>query len=132
MSEVAVQLRYARIAPRKARAVIDLIRGKRVEWAKAQLTTSGKKAAYYAVKLLTSGIAAAKEKKMNVDALSIKEAIVGEGPRLKRVIAHFRGVARPIDKQMSHLTLVLTDELLKTEGRKTKKRSSVVPSGMKG
>ena len=61
-------------------------------------------------KLLKSGVAAAKEKKLAADQLSIKKAIVQEGPRLKRAVPHFRGTVRPINKQLSHITLVLTDE----------------------
>ena len=112
MPEVAVHLRYARIAPRKARAVVDLVRGKSVHWAEGHLPLVPKKAARFVLKTLHSGVAAAKEKKMVIDRLQIKTALVQEGPRLKRAVPHFRGTVRPIDKQLSHLTLVLTDEPL--------------------
>ena len=110
MAEVTVRLRYARVAPRKARAVVDLVRGKPADWAEAQLAVLTKRAAKPVLKLLKAGRAAAKDKKMDTSRLFIKHVVVNEGPRLKRARAHFRGVVRPIDKQLSHLTLVLTDE----------------------
>jgi len=124
MADVDVTLRYARLAPRKARAVIDLIRGKRVAWAESYLATVPRKAARMIAKLLHSGIAAAKAKKLVEQELSVTKAFVQEGPRLKRARSHFRGTIRPIDKQMSHITLVLSDERLDNEelGIKKKKR----------
>lgn len=110
MPDVAVHLRYARIAPRKARMVVDLVRGKSVVWAEAHLALLPQKAARFVSKLLKSGVAAAGQKKLSPDRLAIKSVLVQEGPRLKRAVPHFRGTIRPIDKQMSHITLVLTDE----------------------
>lgn len=122
MAEVTVHLRYVRVAPRKARAVIDVIRGKKATLAQAQLNLLSKRAAQPAAKLLKAGLAAAKDKKLTTDSLFIKEAIVQEGPRLKRFRPHFRGIARPIDRQMSHITLVLSDERAESSEPRTAKK----------
>lgn len=125
MAEVAVHLRYARIAPRKARLVADLVRGKSVAWAQAHLPFIPKKGARFMLKLLKSAVAAAATKKLAQDTLAIKTAVVQEGPRIKRARSHFRGVVRPIDKQMSHFTLVLTDERMENGRLRKKKDKSV-------
>jgi large subunit ribosomal protein L22 len=110
MAEVAVHLRYARIAPRKARAVARLIQGRQTSWAASQLNFLPQRAARSIGKLLHSGIAVAKAEKLSEETLTIKKALVQEGPRLKRARPHFRGIVRPIEKQMSHITLVLSDD----------------------
>lgn len=126
MARVTVHLRFARVAPRKARAVVDIIRNKSVSWAESQLSMLPQKASRQVLKILKSGIAAAKEKKMIQDNLFVAEARVQEGPRLKRAVAHFRGVARPIEKQMSHITLILTDEQMENGKLKIEKTKAGV------
>jgi large subunit ribosomal protein L22 len=130
MANVAVKLRYARIAPRKARLVVDMIRGKSVAWAESQLGASTKGAALPILKLLRSGMAAAKEKRLTEQGLTIRTALVQEGPRLKRAVPHFRGTIRPIDKQLSHITLVLSDEGVKNGSEKSGKKKYYTGSRM--
>ncbi len=115
MPETAVCLRYARITPRKARFVADLVRGKSVAWAQTHLPFVPQKGARLMMQLLKSAVASANAKKLAIDKLAIKTAIVQEGPRIKRTRSHFRGIVRPIDKQMSHIALVLTDERMENE-----------------
>jgi len=110
MSEIKVKYRFIKTSPRKIRQVIDLIRGKKVDWALHQLKFSLKAAAVPVTELLRSGIASAKEKDMDEDNLYIKEIRADEGPRLKRRRLISRGRAVLIRKRMTHLSLVLADK----------------------
>ncbi|RME77801.1 MAG: 50S ribosomal protein L22, partial [Planctomycetota bacterium] len=108
--------RYARISPRKARLVIDMIRGKSVNEAQLMLEFCPKRGAYFVKKVLKSAMANAEElivqKKLDADIerFYIAEARVDEGPTLKRWLPRARGHATPIHKRTSHIHLVL-DEL---------------------
>ena len=62
------------------------------------------------LKLLRSARANAKEKKMNLEALYVQSIMVDEGPMLKRMLPRARGSASPIQKKMSHIKIVLSDE----------------------
>jgi large subunit ribosomal protein L22 len=95
--------RFARIAPRKARLVADLIRGMSVDEAFTQLQLSKKRAAWYLRSVLKSAIANAEEKDADVSALYISESRVDEGPTIKRFQPKDRGRAHPINKRTSHL-----------------------------
>jgi large subunit ribosomal protein L22 len=95
--------RFARIAPRKARLVADLIRGKRVDAALTELEFSKKRAAYYFRNVLRSAIANAEEQDADVTELVVVESRVDEGPTIKRFQPKDRGRAHPIMKRTSHL-----------------------------
>jgi large subunit ribosomal protein L22 len=101
------KLNYLRIAPRKTRSVADLIRGLRVDEAEAQLMVQRRRPAKPILKLLRSAVANAKNNKLNVDHLFIFEIRVDGGPMLKRSLPRARGSASPIQKKMSHVTIVL-------------------------
>lgn len=119
--EVKVKLKYLRVAPRKARLVADLIRGKTVEEAETQLDFTTKKAALSFKKLLKSGVATAENDfGLRRGNLKITEVKVDEGPTLKRVRPRARGAFYPIHKRTSHLTLKL-GQIEKLEPRKIKK-----------
>jgi len=118
MKEVAIQtkrakavLRYLKMTPRKVRFVADLIKGLPVAEAQAQLMAEKRRAAQPLLKLLRSGIANAKNNlRMNVERLYIENIRVDQGPMLKRQLPRARGIATPIEKKMSHVTLVLSEE----------------------
>ncbi|MCP4758574.1 MAG: 50S ribosomal protein L22 [Planctomycetes bacterium] len=99
--------RFARIAPRKARLVADLIRGLRVDDAMNELEFSKKRAAWYLKAVLKSAIANAEERDVDVTSLVVAESRVDEGPTIKRFQPKDRGRAHPIRKRTSHLHIVL-------------------------
>lgn len=101
--------RFARIAPRKARLIADLIRGRNVADALSQLELSKKRAASYYKALLTSAIANAEEQDADVETLFVSESRVDEGPTMKRWQPKDRGRAHPIMKRMSHLHIAVEE-----------------------
>jgi large subunit ribosomal protein L22 len=103
--------RHARISAFKAREVTRAIQGRSASDALDLLTFSPKKAAVLVKKTLRSAIANAENNaNLRVDRLLVKEAVVGEGPTLKRFRARARGGASPLLKRTSHIRIVLTDE----------------------
>jgi large subunit ribosomal protein L22 len=99
---------HIRISPRKAKIVVDLIRGKRVEDALAILMFTPKSASPVLIKLLNSAIANAENNlEMDRESLYIAEAYANQGPTLKRYWARSHGRADVIKKRTSHLTIVL-------------------------
>jgi large subunit ribosomal protein L22 len=107
--EVKAKLRFTRIAPRKARLVADLIRGKKSEEALNILTFTPKAAARIIVKLLKSAVANATQKKIDVDRLYVKTIMVDQGPTMKRFMPRALGRATTIRKRTSHITIVLDE-----------------------
>jgi large subunit ribosomal protein L22 len=101
--------RFARIAPRKARLVADMIRGMPVDEAVTALQFSKKRAAWYYKAILKSAIANAEEADANVAGLFVSESRVDEGPTIKRFQPKDRGRAHPIMKRTSHLVLALDE-----------------------
>ncbi len=100
--------RYIRISPRKARIVIDLIRGKKVNDALAILMYTPKAASPIVEKLLNSAIANAENNlSMDRNDLYVAEVYANPGPTLKRFVARSRGSASPMLKRTSHITIVL-------------------------
>ena len=99
-----------RIAPRKCRLVIDLIRGKSVVEADKILKNINKEAARLSHKVLTSAVANA-ENNLHLDKenLYVKEAYVNEGQVMKRMKFGSRGHVDPIKKRTSHITIVVSD-----------------------
>jgi large subunit ribosomal protein L22 len=111
--EANASLRYLRITPRKVRAVADLIRGKKVGQALAQLTYVEKRAALPLAKLLRSAVANADQAakgQLDVDALFVRELQVGQGPMLKRFMPRAMGRAFKVMKKTSHISIVVGDE----------------------
>ena len=99
-----------RIAPRKCRLVIDLIRGKSVVEADIILSNINKEAARLSRKVLTSAVAnATNNLGLNKEDLIIKEAFVNEGQTMKRMKFGSRGHVDPIKKRTSHITIVVSD-----------------------
>ncbi|MBE6152142.1 MAG: 50S ribosomal protein L22 [Firmicutes bacterium] len=99
-----------RIAPRKARLVIDLIRGKSVAEADKILRNINKEAARLSRKVLVSAVANAENNLgLNKADLVVKEAIVNEGQTMKRMKFGSRGHVDPIKKRTSHIKIVVSD-----------------------
>lgn len=99
-----------RIPPRKARLVIDLIRGKDVVEADKILNNLNKEAARLIRKVLTSAVANAENNNgLDKTKLYVKEAYVNEGQTLKRMKFGSRGHVDPIKKRTSHITIVVSE-----------------------
>ncbi|TSC74782.1 MAG: large subunit ribosomal protein L22 [Parcubacteria group bacterium Gr01-1014_30] len=118
---VIAKLRYLRIAPRKVRLVVDLIRGRSVREAKDVLSWTVKKSSPVLLKLLNSAVASAKNQyQLEESDLYISKVTVDEGPKLKRFFPRARGSAYQIQKKTSHVTMVL-DTLGHAKLKKRKK-----------
>lgn len=102
--------RFARISPRKARLIADLIRGLDVQDAVNVLKFTPNRAASMVSKVLTSAIASANEAEADVEMLFVSEARVDEGPTMKRWHPKDRGRAHPIMKRTSHITVGVEQE----------------------
>ncbi|MEA2405963.1 MAG: large subunit ribosomal protein [Thermoleophilaceae bacterium] len=110
---VRARARYVRTAPRKARLVMNHIRGKRVEHAQAILAHAPRAISTDILKLLNSAIANAESAyELGPDELTISRAYVDEGPTIKRFRPRALGRATPIHKRTSHMTI----ELMTTDG----------------
>src|SRR5215469_4737068 len=119
--EVRSIYKYARISPFKVREVTREIQGLPVSAALDLLAFTPKKAAFLIGKTLKSAIANAENNaNLKPDGLVVKEAVVGEGPTLKRIMARARGSASRIQKRTSHIHIVLSDEI-PIETRQTRK-----------
>ena len=104
-------LRYARITPRKARRVVDLVRYKNAGDAIIFLKYMPYRGARFVEKLLKSAMANAEQKKaVNPEEMKIIQAFVDQGPVMKRVEPRAMGRANIIRKRTSHITLVLSEE----------------------
>ncbi|MFM8457948.1 MAG: 50S ribosomal protein L22 [Chthoniobacterales bacterium] len=113
--------RYARISPFKAREVTREIQGLPVQQALDLLAFTPKKAAGLVAKTLKSAVANAENNhQARVEALVVREAVVGEGPTFQRFIPKARGSAGPIRKRTSHIRIIVSDEIA-IETRETKK-----------
>jgi large subunit ribosomal protein L22 len=109
MAEAKAVLRYVRVAPRKARLVVDLIRGKQVGEALSALKFVRRGASKVVEKVLKSAIANAQHQEIgDVDDLWISKACVDGGPVMKRFQPAPQGRAHPIKKRSSHITLTLS------------------------
>ena len=106
--EATAKARYVRISPRKARRVIDLIRGMPVSEARRVLTFSNLGAAPQVRKVLNSAIANAEQRPGVVaDNLVVARTFVDEGPTLKRFRPRALGRATPVRKRTSHITVIV-------------------------
>ncbi len=108
--EAKAQLRHARISARKAKIVIDLIKGKKANEAVAILKYTNKAAAPILEKLLKSAIAnAVNNHSMDETKLYVAEAYANQGPTMKRIMPRAQGRANRIRKRTSHITIVLKE-----------------------
>ena len=106
VNEVKAIAKYIRMSPKKVAIVLNLIRNKSVQEAKAILEFTAKDAAYPVAKLLKSVVANAEHNTdLDVNRLYISETYVGPGPILKRMQPHAKGRGFRINKRSSHITL---------------------------
>ena len=106
--EAKAVAKYIRISPRKARLVVDLIRGKSVDEAEAILRFTPNRAAETIVKVLKSATANAENNlHLNRDELKVVAAYVDEGPSIKRFKPRAQGRADRMLHRMSHITVVV-------------------------
>ncbi|MFC4778104.1 50S ribosomal protein L22 [Paenibacillus sp. GCM10023252] len=111
MPEAKAHANFIRIAPRKAKLVVDLIRGKQVGEAIAILRHTPKSASPIVEKLLNSAIANAEHNyQLDVNKLVISQVFVNQGPTMKRFRPRAMGRASRINKRTSHITLVVSEK----------------------
>ena len=109
--ETRASTRFVRISPQKARLVVDMIRGRKVEEALTVLDFTPKKAARIVAKTLRSAVANAEDtKNMDVDELIVTRCWVDEGPTLKRMLPRAQGRATRINKRSSHITVIVDEK----------------------
>ena len=99
--------RFARIAPRKVRLVIDLIRGRRCSDALDQLRFNHRRAASFIQNVLKAAMTSADEKEADMHNLYISDARVDGGPYFRRWRPKDRGRAHPIAKRTSHIIVTV-------------------------
>jgi|EPASupsiteSAE347_1022098.scaffolds.fasta_scaffold00079_63 large subunit ribosomal protein L22 len=99
--------KFIRLAPKKIRPVVNLVKKMKVQEAIEKLPFVNKKGADYLLKVIKTANANAKNRGISEDILFIKEIQITEGPRLKRGIPVSRGQWHPIIKRMSHIRVVL-------------------------
>lgn len=110
--EAKAILRFARITPRKARRVVDLIRGKRASEAMVSLKFMPYRGAKLVEKVLKSAMANAEQVNdhLDIDKLRVKTVLVDQGPMMKRMETRAQGRANMIKKKTSHITIVVAEE----------------------
>jgi large subunit ribosomal protein L22 len=108
--EIKAETRYARLAPRKARDLARAVQGLAVPEALQRVQFSERKAAALLLKTLKSAIANAENNaKLSADDLRVKEAVIEEGPAMKRFWPRARGMVSRIRRRTSHVRITLTD-----------------------
>jgi large subunit ribosomal protein L22 len=129
--QVSSTYRYAKISPFKVREVTRAIQGLPVSAALDLVAFSPKKAAFLIAKTLKSAVANAENNaNLRVDGLVVKEATVGEGPTMKRMMARARGSGSRILKRSAHIRIILTDEIeIKTRDKKKGQKKKSKKSG---
>lgn len=116
MAEFKACHKFARISPRKARYVMDLVRNEPVEKALQTLRFTRRRAAPMISKVIRSALAnAVQEGGATAEELVIQRAFVDEGPTWKRWRPRARGMAFPILKRTSHITIVLGEDAAKAQ-----------------
>lgn len=104
-------LKYARITPRKARRVVDLIKNKSAGDALVYLRFMPYRGARFIEKLVKSAMANAEQKKaVNPEEMKIVRVYVDQGPVMKRMEPRAMGRANVIRKRSSHITVILSEE----------------------
>jgi large subunit ribosomal protein L22 len=113
--EFRAETRFLRVSPQKARLVLDLIKGRRVEEARNTLLFTKKRVASHIGKLLQSALdnanflATEKGLDVEIDNLYVKRAVANDGPRMKRIRPAPQGRAYRYQRRISHIELVLAE-----------------------
>jgi large subunit ribosomal protein L22 len=120
--EFRAEMRYLRVSPQKARLVLELIKGRRVEEARNTLAFTKKRVAAHVGKLLQSALdnanflSSEKGIDVEIDNLYVKSAIANEGPRMKRIRPAPQGRAYRYQRRIAHIELVLAERGKSSEG----------------
>jgi len=147
--EFRAQARFMRVSPQKARLVLDLIKGRRVEDALNTLMFTKKRVAPTIEKLLRSAVENAnyasteKGADVDVDNLYVKRAIANDGPRMKRIRPAPMGRAYRYVRRISHIEIALAERGKSGESHATvvgaekqaaapRKRRAQLPAKAKG
>jgi large subunit ribosomal protein L22 len=113
--EFRAQARFMRVSPQKARLVLDLIKGRKVEDALNTLAFTKKRVAATVEKLLRSALEnanylnAEKDLDVDVDKLYVKSAIANDGPRMKRIRPAPMGRAFRYQRRLTHIVLSVAE-----------------------
>src|SRR5438477_7680569 len=113
--EFREEKKYLRVSPQKARLVLDLIKGRRVEDARNTLMFTKKRVASHVGKLLQSALdnanflATEKSLDVEIDNLYVKRAVANDGPRMKRIRPAPQGRAYRYQRRIAHIELVLAE-----------------------
>jgi len=111
--EYRAKYRFARISPRKARLVVDVVRGNQVDTALAILKSMPHRAARMTEKVIQSALANAVDLQDPAPRkLMVQEIWVDEGPRLKRLRPLSRGMATVIQRRTCHISVILSGEAI--------------------
>ena len=111
--EFRAEKKFLRVSPQKARLVLDLIKGRRVEEARNTLLFTKKRVAEHVSKLLQSALdnanflATEKGLDVEIDNLYVKRAVANDGPRMKRIRPAPQGRAYRYQRRIAHIELVL-------------------------
>ena len=133
--EYRAEARFQRVSPQKARLVLDLIRGQRVEQALLTVAFTRKRIAPMVEKVLRSAIdnasylAQERGDEVDVDRLFVSHAVVNEGPRMKRIRPAPQGRAFHYQRRMSHIIIAVSEK--KSVGAFAKAEAEAGASGTK-
>jgi large subunit ribosomal protein L22 len=136
-AEYRAEMRFVRVSPQKARLVLDLIKGRRVEDAQNTLTFTKKRIAEKVLKLLNSAIANAnhardeKDVDIDVDNLFVKRAVANDGPRMKRIRPAPQGRAYHYQRRLTHIEIALAEKVRANGGAKTEATAEAKPVAKK-
>ena len=132
--EFTAKARFVRVSPQKARLVLGLIKGKRVETALNTLAFTNKGIAPAVLKVLRSAVenasylSAEKGLDVDLDNLYVKNAIANEGPRMKRIRPAPMGRAYRYQRRMAHIEIELAEKNKAAVPRRTRPRQRLRPS----
>ena len=113
--EFRAEKKFLRVSPQKARLVLNLIKGRRVEEARNTLLFTKKRVAEHVSKLLQSALdnanflATEKGLDVEIDNLYVKHAVANDGPRMKRIRPAPQGRAYRYQRRIAHIELVLAE-----------------------
>src|SRR5262249_1229837 len=132
--EFRAQARFMRVSPQKARLVLDLIKGQRVENALNTLIFTKKRVAATVEKLLRSAVENAnylsneKGIDVDIDSLYVKSAVANDGPRMKRIRPAPMGRAYRYVRRIAHIEIVLAERNAGREGVANKLDDAAAPA----
>lgn len=130
ISEVGAKARFLRVSPKKARLVIDVVRGLKVTEALNKLKLINKGSAPIVFKLLSSAVANAENNfKLKKEDLYVKRIVANQGPTFHRFKPAAFGSAHPIRKRTTHLEVVLGIKEQKAESKKQSGSAKAVTNG---